>query len=146
MSSSFAAQVYDDPWSPLCIIAMHASDADRIHERIEEECLRVESLTVVRNAIYFRFGHTRYSKGTTLGEIARLLGVKREEVFAAGDHYNDLSMLDGTHAGQVAAPSNAIPVVKRAVRAAGGYVSEKSCGLGVVDALDFFSRPTIQSS
>lgn len=139
VTGRFAAHVYEDPWSPLCIIAERGADADRIHARIEEECRGIAELTVVRNEVYFRFGHVKYSKGTALGEIARREGVAREEVFAVGDHYNDLPMLDGTHAGVVAAPSNAINEVKTAVRAAGGYVASRPCGFGVVEALDFFA-------
>lgn len=129
------AVLYQDEWSPLSIIAKSPEDADTIHRWTLEECARVADLRIVRNTQYFRFGHAGYSKGTALGEIARLLELKPQEVFAAGDHYNDLPMLDGTHARHVAAPSNAIPEVKAAVRGAGGHVSRHPCGRGVLDAL-----------
>lgn len=134
----FVAHLYSDPLSPLCIIAWHPSDADHIHQQVEEECRGVPGLSVVRNAHYFRFAHVRYSKGTALSEIARVVGVEKSKIFAAGDHYNDLSALDGTHAEYVAAPSNAIPQVKATVLQAGGYVADRPYGFGVVDALNFF--------
>ncbi len=138
VETRFAAQIYADAWSPLCIIASHPPDAEEIHSRVEEECRSVPGLLVVRNAHYFRFGHHHYSKGTALAEIARRLGLEKMEIFAAGDHFNDLSMLDGVHAGRVAAPSNAISEVKIAVAKAGGYIASRPCSLGILEALEFF--------
>jgi hydroxymethylpyrimidine pyrophosphatase-like HAD family hydrolase len=92
----------------------------------------------MRNTIYLRFCHEAYSKGTALGELARLTGIESEEIFAAGDHYNDLPMLDGTFAKWVACPGNAVPAVKRAVTEAGGYVGEGMASFGVVEALRQF--------
>ena len=138
VEARFTARLYSDSWSPLCIVAMHSSDADHIHQWVMEECRRVPSLSVMRNTHYFRFNHVRYTKGTALGEIARLLRMDRDEVFAIGDHYNDIPMLDGTHAAWVAAPSNAIPEVKAVVSRAKGYLAARPYGLGVVDALNFF--------
>ncbi len=74
-------------------------------------------------------------KGASLGELCRLEGIPAAEVLAAGDHYNDLSMLDGTYAAMVACPDNAIPPVKETVRAAGGYVASKPWADGVADAM-----------
>ena len=59
-------------------------------------------------------------------------------IFAVGDHQNDLPMLDGTHARHVACPGNAIDPVKRAVRAAGGYVAREPYSAGVIEALRFY--------
>lgn len=145
VQSRFTAQLYGDCWSPLCIIAQHESDADRIHQHAEAECREVPALAVVRNAEYFRFAHTGYSKGTTLGEIARMLGLSKAEVFAAGDHFNDLPMLDGTYAGHVAAPANAIPQVKARVLKTGGFLADRPCGFGTADALDFFLQTAAES-
>jgi HAD superfamily hydrolase (TIGR01484 family) len=129
------AVLYQDEWSPLSIIAKSPEDADLIHRWTLEECEAVADLRIVRNTQYFRFGHAGYSKGTALAEIARMLGLAPDDIFAAGDHFNDLPMLDGAHARHVAAPSNAIPEVKQAVRTAGGHVSRHPCGRGVLDAL-----------
>ncbi|MBI4028385.1 MAG: HAD hydrolase family protein [Verrucomicrobia bacterium] len=64
---------------------------------------------------------------------------EKRAVFAAGDNFNDLSMLDGAHAGMVAAPANAIPEVKATVLSAGGYVARRLCGHGILEALQHFS-------
>ena len=74
-----------------------------------------------------------------LAELARLLEVPRKNIFAAGDHHNDLSMLDGTFAAMPSCPANAIPEVQNAVRNAGGYVAQKDHGAGVHEALLHFT-------
>lgn len=138
ISSQFNAELYSDPWSPLCIIASGPAEADEIHRGIIEECRGVRDLCVVRNSHYFRFGHHRYNKGTALVEVAQRMGFDSSSVFAAGDHYNDLTMMDGHCARHVAAPANAIPEIKEAVLKASGYVASQSSGLGTLEALDFF--------
>lgn len=138
VSSRYKVQFYEETLSPLCIMAVHLHEADLIHQHVEEECRRVRNLTVVRNSEFFRFSHAAYSKGTALGEIANSLGIGREAIFAAGDHFNDLPMLDGVHAANVAAPSNAVPAVKAVVAKVGGYIAERSYSQGVLEALKFF--------
>jgi hydroxymethylpyrimidine pyrophosphatase-like HAD family hydrolase len=104
-----------------------------------ENCDRkVPGLSWQRNHIYLRFCEAGYDKGTALKGLADLLGITRERIFAAGDNFNDISMLDGKIAAYVACPRNAIPEVKEAVRKASGYVSEGHAGLGVADALRYF--------
>jgi hydroxymethylpyrimidine pyrophosphatase-like HAD family hydrolase len=140
IENNFDAQVYGDPWSPLCVGATCNEDANKIHDRAHRECEQIDGLCVVRNSVWLRFGHKRYSKGTSLTEIARYLQIPKTDIFAAGDHYNDLPMLDGNHASQVAAPENAISEVKTLVSSVGGFIAERPCGLGVLDALNYFSR------
>ena len=64
----------------------------------------------------------------------------KPEIFAAGDHHNDVSMLDGRFAAMPACPANAIDNVKDAVRSAGGYVAEREYGAGVHEALLHFTQ------
>jgi 3-deoxy-D-manno-octulosonate 8-phosphate phosphatase KdsC-like HAD superfamily phosphatase len=92
-----------------------------------------------RNGIYLRFCHADYHKGAVLGELARLIEVPRDNIFAAGDHHNDISMLDGKVAAMSSCPANAIPPVQSAVRSAGGYVAQKEHGAGVYEALCYFA-------
>jgi hydroxymethylpyrimidine pyrophosphatase-like HAD family hydrolase len=141
VSTRFKATLYEDDFSPFCLIAETNEDADAIQGFLEEYCLRIPELCCVRNDIYARFSHAAYNKGTTLGEIARQLGVSREHVFAAGDHLNDLPMLSGEFAGCVSAPDNAVPSVKELVRQQKGYVSHQPWGHGVARALEHFLRP-----
>ncbi len=111
---------------------------DDVCDFLERERVRVPGFNFMRNTIYLRFCHEAYSKGTALGELARLTGLSREEVFAAGDHFNDISMLDGVFAKWVACPGNAVDQVKRVVERAGGYVAQGDCSAGVAEALKHF--------
>ena len=131
------ATVYEDPYSPFCLIAEDVESANAIQLFMEEYCRQVPRLTVVRNDVYARFSHEAYNKGTALGEISRLLGLSRDVVFVAGDHYNDLPMLDRAFARWIVAPVNAIDAVKVKVREQGGYVSHQPCGHGVARGLEF---------
>lgn len=123
------------------MVGMAASsevEMDRICSFLEAERARVPGFAYMRNTIWVRFCHEAYSKGTALAELGRLLGVSAGEIFAAGDHYNDLPMLDGTHARWVMCPSNAVDLVKTTVKAAGGYIARGRAGTGVVEALNHF--------
>jgi HAD superfamily hydrolase (TIGR01484 family) len=120
------------------IVTETSEQMDDVCKFLEKERLRVPGFNFMRNTIYLRFCHEAYSKGTALGELARLVGIGRESIFAAGDHYNDLPMLDGTFAQWVTCPANACEPVKRAVLDAGGYVARGECSHGVVEALRHF--------
>ena len=78
-----SATVYEDPYSPFCLIAEDIASADAIQDFLEEYCREVPQLTVVRNDVYARFSHEAYNKGTALGEITRLLGLSRDEMLNA---------------------------------------------------------------
>lgn len=136
VNGRFHASVYSDAYSPFCLIAGNNTDADDIEAHLIDYCESVPNLTVVRNDVYARFSHTAYSKGTALAEITRQLGLTREAVFAAGDHFNDLPMLLDEHAYWLVAPANAITPVKEAVWREGGYVSDRHWGHGVADGLE----------
>jgi HAD superfamily hydrolase (TIGR01484 family) len=142
ISSRFDASLYEDPHSPLCIIAANSRDMDVIHARLEEYCQEVPPLSVVRNDIYARFSHAAYNKGTALAELSRLLKVRKEEVFVAGDQLNDLPMLSRDHAHFIATPANAVPAVLSHVRRQGGYISTRRQGDGVAEALRHFLSQT----
>jgi HAD superfamily hydrolase (TIGR01484 family) len=133
----FNATLYEDIYSPFCFIAESVEDADAIHAYLEDYCREVPGLTVVRNDVYARFSHRDYNKGTALAEIGRLLKVGPDETFAAGDHFNDLPMLSVQHARWLAAPGNAIDLVKDSVRRQNGFVSRFENGQGVADGLEF---------
>lgn len=137
VEARFQATIYEDAYSPFCLIAGNNGDADTIHAFMEEYCQEVPNLQVVRNDVYARFSHATYNKGTALAEISRRLGINAGHIFAAGDHLNDLPMLLPHYAGYLAAPANAIEAVKAAVREHNGFVSGLSHGHGVADGLRF---------
>jgi HAD superfamily hydrolase (TIGR01484 family) len=131
VNSRYKAMVYEDPYSPFCLVAEKASDAEAIHEYLEVYCREVGDLVVMRNDVYARFSHKAYHKGTALAEIARRLAIKPDEIIAAGDHMNDLPMLSHEFARWLVAPVNAIDLVKEKVRRQNGYIADLHCGHGV---------------
>ncbi len=135
-----ATTLYADAYSPFCMIAGDNGDADAIQAHVDEFRRAIPKLDFVRNDVYARFCHADFNKGTALAEIMRRLGLQPAEIFAAGDHLNDLPMLNPRFARFLGAPANAIERVQQTVRAAGGYVSTLSRGNGVADALAFHLR------
>ncbi|MEI8310599.1 MAG: HAD hydrolase family protein [Verrucomicrobiota bacterium] len=107
---------------------------------INRESDHLPEFTFQRNTVYLRFCHRDYHKGSALGALSRRLSISREEVLAAGDHFNDLSMLDGTYAAFPCCPSNAIPEVRSAVQTAGGYAAALPAADGVAEAWRFFTN------
>lgn len=135
VNSRFRATIYQDPYSPFCLIAGNKADAEVINRYLDEYCRSVPNLTVVRNDVYTRFSHAGYNKGVALAELTRRMAISPAEVFAAGDHWNDLPMLSRDYAHWLATPANGIDVIKATVRAQKGFVSELPHGYGVAEAL-----------
>ena len=126
--------------SGIGIIASDEMEMERIARYIDTLRPRLPAFHYQRNTRYMRFCHSDYSKGTALGELARLLDIPRESIFAAGDHYNDISMLDGQFARFVACPANSADAVKEIVKSADGYVANTPSSEGVVEAIRFFAK------
>ncbi|OAI42053.1 hypothetical protein AYO41_04875 [Verrucomicrobia bacterium SCGC AG-212-E04] len=123
------------PSEPAGLMTKTDTEMDWVVGYLESLKAQLPKLHYQRNSIYLRFCHLDHDKGTALAELGRLLEIPAESIFAAGDHYNDLPMLDGRAAKHVACPANAIFAVKQTVRAAGGHVSAAEDGYGLVDAL-----------
>src|SRR5262245_13914367 len=49
VKTRFQATIYEDAYSPFCLIAQNNSDAEAIHAYVEEYCRRVPNLSIVRN-------------------------------------------------------------------------------------------------
>lgn len=140
VKSKSGAQVITDAGTTVGLIASSEEEMDRICEFIDKKRRHFPKFHYQRNTMYVRFCHADYSKGAALGELGRLLAIPRDEIFAAGDHYNDIPMLDGTHARWVACPGNSATAVKETVRNAKGYVAKASCSEGVIEALRHFGH------
>ncbi len=122
------------------LVAADDAEMNRITKFIEQARAKQPKFHYQRNTVFLRFCHADYHKGAALAELARLIGIPRENIFAAGDHHNDISMLDGKVAAMPACPANAIDEVKDAVRNAGGYVAKNEHGAGVYEALCYFTK------
>lgn len=139
VSKSTQARVVYLGDKPEGVIAQSEKEMDRITEFIDSVRPRQPQLNYQRNTVYLRFCHADYHKGAVLAELSRLIQVPREAIFAAGDHHNDLSMLDGRFAAMPSCPANAIEAVKDAVESAGGYVAQNEFGAGVCESLRHFT-------
>ncbi len=128
------------------LIAEDENEMDRIVQFIDQARAAQPNFHYQRNTVYLRFSHCSYHKGAALAELSRLLGISARDAFAAGDHHNDISMLDGRFAAMPACPSNAIDAVQNVVRAAGGYVASKPCGQGVHEALVHFATAELSEA
>ena len=121
------------------LVAENEEELDRVTQFIDRARAKQPQFHYQRNTVYLRFCHADYHKGAALAELSRLLEIPSDQIFAAGDHHNDISMLDGRFARYPACPANAIPEVKEAVRSADGYVASKNHGAGVHEALLHFA-------
>ena len=121
------------------LVAENEEELERVIKFIDRARARQPKFHYQRNTVYLRFCHADYHKGAALAELSRLLEIPRDQVFAAGDHHNDISMLDGRFAASPACPANAIQEVKEAVTSAGGFVATKNHGAGVHEALLHFA-------
>lgn len=141
VNSRTTARIIHESGGPAGLVANSEDEMDRVVAFIEQARARQPQFNYQRNTMYLRFCHADYNKGSALAELARLLEIDRDEIFAAGDHHNDISMLDGGVAAMTACPSNAITEVKEAVCSSGGYVARRPHGAGVYDALQYFLNP-----
>ncbi len=137
-TSTGASYLPSDGGGPSGVVARTDAEMDLICEYIERERRNVPSLGYQRNSVYLRFCHVKYNKGTTLGELARLLDLPAEFIFAAGDNYNDVPMLTGEYAHATACPGNALDRVKEIVREQGGYVAQECCSRGLAEAVEYY--------
>lgn len=137
VNERFRATVYEDPYSPFCLIAERNEDADIIHEFLNQYCENIPNLTVVRNDVYARFSHAGYNKGTALAELSRRLQIAPDNVLAAGDHLNDLPMLMQKYARYLVAPRNAVERVKSLIKSQKGYISHLPHGHGIADGIEY---------
>lgn len=88
-------------------------EIDRAINNIPSDYL--DNYTFVRSGEnYLEMMHKKAGKGNALKYLASLLGIKKEEIVAFGDHENDLSMLQ--FAGLGIAMENAIDEVKMAAK------------------------------
>lgn len=135
INANHNAVVYSDRYSPICIIGDNNHEADKVYRFLSDYAAHVPHLTVVRNDVYMRFAHEAFNKGTAVDHIRNSLQVPSQAVFIAGDHLNDIPMLQPVYGRWLAAPANAVPEVKSHLLAHGGYISPLPAGLGTLDAL-----------
>lgn len=123
---------------PAGVITSDEEMMDKFVSALDVSRRKVPNFSYQRNTIYLRFAHSDYHKGSALGELCRILRISESEVLAAGDHFNDIPMLDGRYASHPCCPSNAIPEVRATVLASGGHLASKPAAEGVAESWHFF--------
>jgi len=117
----------------------------------EVEAFLRERVTAHEHLQVFRFGRDvevvsiPFTKGLAVSELARHLGLTREQVLAAGDGRNDVSMLDGTVAAMTGCPANADAEVVQAVLRSRGHIAGKNALGGMLEILHAFTNGTVSS-
>jgi hydroxymethylpyrimidine pyrophosphatase-like HAD family hydrolase len=135
--ADYITVLYEDQL-PAGLVTNSEDEMEIVAGQIQDAAKRWPDFSFQRNSIYLRFCHRDYHKGSALGELCRLEAIEIQDVLAAGDHFNDLAMLDGRYAKNTACPANAIEPVKELVRRTQGYVAEKCWADGVAEALTFY--------
>lgn len=139
-SDSPDVTVIEEGGQPVGLVTTSEQVMQEVSDFLDREAGHLPEFHYQRNTVYLRFCHRDYHKGAALGELCRTQGIGRSEVLAAGDHFNDLSMLDGRFAAFSCCPSNAIEPVKTVVRQAGGYVASRPAANGVAEAWKHFAE------
>ena len=90
-------------------------------------------LSVMRSKPFFlEFTEAGVTKGTSLNQLIQKLGIKREEVIAMGDSYNDQAMIE--FAGLGVAMGNAPDDIKEIAN----YVTDTNMNDGVAKVVEKF--------
>jgi len=109
--------------------------SEQLLDRLAEELIPkyAGKVHIAKSKPYFlEFSHPKSTKGHALQALARHFGIKREEIMAIGDGYNDLEMLE--YAGLGVAVANARDDIKKKA----GYVTTAPNGAGVIEAIEKF--------
>lgn len=125
----------EEDGDPAGLITRTEADMAEVIDFIENHRENWPELGYQRNTIYLRFTHRDFDKGSSLAELARQLGLAPAAILAAGDNFNDLSMLRREIAHHLVCPANALPEVQQQVLAEGGRVTTLPASRGVAEAL-----------
>jgi Cof subfamily protein (haloacid dehalogenase superfamily) len=103
----------------------------KVEEKLKNEF--ADSLSIMRSKPYFlEFLEAGVTKGSSLNALIKTLGIKREEVIAIGDSYNDLAMIE--FAGLGVAMGNAPDDIKEIA----DYVTDSNMNDGVAKVVEEF--------
>ncbi|MFC0562420.1 Cof-type HAD-IIB family hydrolase [Halalkalibacter alkalisediminis] len=103
----------------------------KVEEKLKQEFKG--TLSIMRSKPYFlEFLEEGVTKGSSLNALIQTLGIKREEVIAMGDSYNDLAMIE--FAGLGVAMGNAPEDIKEAA----DYVTDSNMNDGVAMVVEEF--------
>jgi hydroxymethylpyrimidine pyrophosphatase-like HAD family hydrolase len=112
--------------------------ADRFYAEVGAAVAGIAGGMATRNGGWVVLLPEEVGKGNVLRAYLALRGWSAEHALAVGDHFNDLSMLDGSSARFVGCPANAVTEVAETVAKAGGCVAGSEGAQGTVEVMRFF--------
>lgn len=115
------------------IIAANPDKRKRLKLRsiIEKKFLNRINVTFSSN-LYTEINHYKVNKGKAVLDLAKRLGIKKNQIIAIGDNNNDLPMLENV--GLPISVSNGIPIVKKVAK----FVTKNNYEKGVAEAIFHF--------
>ena len=131
-----AAKVYVSDEALAFYVTDADGRADRFHADVKKLVTRIQNASLTRNGGWVAILPSATGKGNLLRKYASLSGYRPEEVLAIGDHWNDISMLDGSSVRHVGCPADAMPEVLETVRKAGGIVASAKGPSGTVEIIE----------
>ncbi len=108
-------------------------EAWKAFKRIQPIIARYEDAYLSLNHHILMIVPRQFTKGTALAELGRLRSLALPQILAVGDNLNDRTMLCDRLGFTVATVANADPLIRRGVRAAGGFVASKKIAAGVCE-------------
>jgi hypothetical protein len=131
-------QVYLNEEATAFLIPSADQGPDRFFDELKPYVDRIPHGALSRNGGWVAALPRELGKGPILKAFATHRGIPAEEILAIGDHINDLSMLDGSAAGQVGCPQDAWGDVREAVSSVGGIVAGSAGPLGTMEILECY--------
>ncbi|MBR7133605.1 MAG: Cof-type HAD-IIB family hydrolase [Clostridia bacterium] len=126
-------------WNKVLYAFDNAEDAEKIKKLISEQktdCFFLDTCAVIDGHLrnYYEQLPKGVSKDKALLQLAKLLGIKRERVFAAGDYFNDIEMLKTAHVSAV--PMDSPDEVKQCA----DYLTVSCDDGAVADFIDYLGK------
>ncbi len=112
--------------------------ADRLYGEMTAVIGGQAGVLITRNGGWLSVLPDDLGKGNVLKGYMKVAAVPPGRTLAVGDHYNDISMLDGSCATYVGCPGDAVPEVVETVEKAGGYVARAGGPEGTVEVIRHF--------
>lgn len=137
--------VWEEPKESLfCLFPQSTDEVSHLALTLKEIiAVNQLNLYVVENPDSVDVLQTGINKATGLLHICEWLGIDIQQIIAFGDSYNDQEML--SEVGFAISPANAKDKIKQIVKDKGdhGYLASKSCGTGVLEAVEHLLKNEI---
>lgn len=126
-------EAYERPWTKLLFACLQNDEMAKLHQYAET--LTLEGCYFLKTAdIYFELTCDGVNKGEGLKFLADHHGIAPDKVFAIGDYFNDLEML------QVAGVSSAIENSPEGVKEAADFVAGPCKDGAVADFIEYLEK------